>query len=602
MKSTIAVLFLGAMFLSACTEGRADAHLALAANAGTVAVADTGQVPVFRRVWDQAPPYVKPSSDGRYLVHTGSNVTIIDLVTGQEQRITPERWDNDWAEAPYFSPDGRSVAYLWGERPPGPTSYSLKMVEIGDTIHETLLTTGDTHLGPGEDLGIWWGIMDWTENEGMLLEVDDGRFALATFRPGDEAPHVLWRFEEGDPDPSNQEFSPDGRFVAYNLGENIFTIPSGGGEPVDPGIGPGQVMGWTQTGELVVYTPGPGAGGIWSVPMDDGRAVGDGVLLKGDVHGLAPLDPSDDAFFYTLTVDVPKIFAATIDIESGGFVVAPTPVTSIADGVPGPPQWSPDGRSFVYTQDIPTPRSYSRRKRDIVLQSWDGRDRRVLTTLETEIRQLMWDPDGESVLFRSGQALFRVDLLSGRRTTVIDVTDDEELAGLFPVHMTPDGRSLVGVVGTWNSSRSLVAVDPETRALRTLATFLLPDWRFSRATVSPDGRNVAVRVSGPNGGPSALFVVPFEGGEPREILHVEDPFPAGLRGYPAWTPDSETILAGLGQSVVAIPATGGQYRVVLDQGPGRQMSLHPDGRRVLWLDGEFVAEIWTMEQVPSIRR
>jgi Tol biopolymer transport system component len=353
-------------------------------------------------------------------------------------------------------------------------------------------------------------------------------------------------------------------------------------------------MGWTRTGELIVYTEGAGTSGIWSIPMDDGRPVGEPVLLKGDVWGLEPLGSSSDAFFYLQAVDAPKIYAATIDIERGGFVVAPTAVMSAAGGAATTVQWSPDGRSFVYARrTMPNERRY-----DLVLQSWDGRDVRVLTTLAEAVWHLLWHPDGQSVLFTAGAprtlTLHRLDIRTGE-TMVL-----REFDRFTSFTLSSDGRSLITISGGSGEPHTVAAIDLESGEERTLASIPRSDWFFSAPALSPDGRSVA--LSGGvrfDAGPSGLFIVPVEGGETRQILAVEDA--AKLRGTPAWSPDGESVLASLGGSLIAVPAAGGPHRVVLDEMTQRPWSLHPDGRRILFVDGRWVRELWAMEQVPSVR-
>jgi hypothetical protein len=52
--------------------------------------------------------------------------------------------------------------------------------------------------------------------------------------------------------------------------------------------------------------------------------------------------------------------------------------------------------------------------------------------------------------------------------------------------------------------------------------------------------------------------------------------------------------------LVRLPAEGGDARTLLSVGPGevfRGIALHPDGRRVAIQSGEFVLEVWVLENV-----
>jgi Tol biopolymer transport system component len=104
--------------------------------------------------------------------------------------------------------------------------------------------------------------------------------------------------------------------------------------------------------------------------------------------------------------------------------------------------------------------------------------------------------------------------------------------------------------------------------------------------------------------------MPAEGGKPRELLELKgnENIP-GLRGL-AWVPDSRTILfvklikAGgqeppnRGRNELWLLATEtGEQRKLGDllKGRGIEISLHPNGRNMVFSTGVYKSEIWVME-------
>ncbi len=99
---------------------------------------------------------------------------------------------------------------------------------------------------------------------------------------------------------------------------------------------------------------------------------------------------------------------------------------------------------------------------------------------------------------------------------------------------------------------------------------------------------------------NVVSTIPVSGGEPRELYTLGE----GTRFHwgvgLSWTPDGRHVIVGpwdadKSDELWTIPATGGEPRK-LDLGfKVKQMSLHPDGRRIAFTVGKYNNEVWVME-------
>ena len=120
--------------------------------------------------------------------------------------------------------------------------------------------------------------------------------------------------------------------------------------------------------------------------------------------------------------------------------------------------------------------------------------------------------------------------------------------------------------------------------------------KIMRPILSPQRDRLAFRVLGKQ----QIWVMPVEGGEARKVYES----PAG--GHPAsiaWAPEGDALVA-----VVASPQSPehqGVQRIPLNGGPAvkiellgermQNLSLHSDGRTVVFDDGSPEVRIWKME-------
>jgi hypothetical protein len=191
---------------------------------------------------------------------------------------------------------------------------------------------------------------------------------------------------------------------------------------------------------------------------------------------------------------------------------------------------------------------------------------------------LSWSHDGNSFLVagqdkgRSG--IFRVDRDSGRTSLLVEVQRP------FLAIESPDGGNLYYSHGHPES--------PEVAFVkRVLAsaeeTILLKGKYGPRARLSADGRYLAVHENPRPRVTQAVLLVPTDGGAPRELSRVKDPYRTAFIG---WTPDRQSVLINR----FTEDGNSERWRIPLDGGEREQLGakaplpavfkLHPDGRQV----------------------
>jgi len=251
------------------------------------------------------------------------------------------------------------------------------------------------------------------------------------------------------------------------------------------------------------------------------------------------------------------------------------------------PAASPDGRSVAFRSDR------------------DGKARIWLKQLATGSEVPLtngpaddfpqFSPDGSTVLFArfSGPraTLFRVPLVGGEPRRVIDDAGEAT--------WSPDGQKIAFV-------RSHPAAPGKTAAVSVMLA--ASDGGAPREVArvenaagigprfSPDGRKIALNLSGVSGGSFSLRLVDVETGAIETILEAE----GGVRPWaPLWTADGRLLFARGQQSAGSLSGTTG--RIVMLDLRTRESSLvyaSPDslGRLALLAPGRLVIEQQTMRQ------
>ncbi len=206
-----------------------------------------------------------------------------------------------------------------------------------------------------------------------------------------------------------------------------------------------------------------------------------------------------------------------------------------------------------------------------------------------------WSPDGGRIYFRWGQGDIAFVPAGGGTISVVP-RGGEEVGFAAPNggnHISPDGNRIV-----WSGrkdGRQHLWTMPVTGGV-PIQLPMKPDLDAWQPRWSPDGRWIAFEseraVSGDRKLDENIFIVPSEGGEPRQLTNHTDGFCELL----AWSPAGDSIAYACSDEIIRIiPVSGGDPRSVLKvdglHHHSGNLSWTVDGSRLLY---SAKGRLWTV--------
>jgi Tol biopolymer transport system component len=594
--------------------------------AAEVAQADTQGI-VTRRIWaGEEVPLGSFSPDGKYLTFvdwTTGDLAIRDMQTGEERHITDEgSWTPrvEFAQESRISPDGRYVAYTWYE-PVGAAlqgvSPGIRVISIEGGARRVLVSNEDNQYAQP---------FDWSADGTRVLVGrmrSDGTTQIGLVDVADAELHIVKSL--GRASLGNMALSPDGRYVAYDVQreedspEHTVHIVAADGSRDREVTGPrghNIVLGWEPSGRyLLYYGDGSGSPSVWALRTTESRPRGAPILIRSDLWHLIPVGfTAAGDYFYGVTTGKVDMFTAMTDPETGAPIGEPQSVTPhYQAGTALYPRWSPDGRYLAYRRTPPSGRGtpYSLVIRAVESGEFReiGLDLRVMLTPD-------WSTDGRFMLVygrdpQGRDGIYRIDVQTGEYGVVHTI--EGNLRGAAWVD---DGRTVVykeAGIGSQAPDRCRF-VTVELSSSREREVYRWPcfskDWWW---TLSPDRRTIAGMFDpgeNPGENPWTLRLVSLSDGASRDLAEFNAMIgdnAAGPAMFPelSWTPDSRSFhfrgCSSPDQLIEALQrcpnwafdVETGERRRLADDAP--MGSIHPDGRRVAFADGETAYEIWVME-------
>lgn len=521
------------------------------------------------------------TADGKYIRgldwETG-DVVQFDVASGEKSRIKNQ---GSWSEqdktyeAQVLSPDGGQIAYSSYAKDWTP---QLQVRNLDGSSVRTLY----------REKGAYVYALSWSPDAGSILALRSRNKAneLTAIALTDGTVRVLKALTAHIYMCSDARFSPDGRYVAFDLvregspaHSDVFLMAADGHDEVSVAQHPAEdrLVGWSPDGSRLVFrSDRSGTWDLWSVAIKEGNPQGSPTMLKRDFGpgsaalGFAP----DGSCFYTITTETGGLYRGAVNFETGKVTEPPASVALRYTGRVATPVWSPDGRHLLY---VANRAGIGPGKNILTIRNADSGTERFLSPSLRFVNFAWWSPDGRSVLAlgisEKERGLFRIDAETSEMTRLSE-------HGYFP-RLTPDGKTLVYTFDGTLRRRNL-DTGKESEVITA--------GKISRFDLSPDGREVVYQQG------DIVMRASLDGGEPRELARG---LAKNLRMK--WTSDGRHIVAfpwNMKTSKIwFIPAHGGTpLQMDLSIPKMEHFALHPDNRRFVYsVSEESKTELWVLE-------
>jgi Tol biopolymer transport system component len=552
-----------------------------------------GNAVAMRRLWagDGVDTSGAVSPDGRTLAYVDrdtGDLAVRDLETGSNRRLTVDgnNWEQ-WAQSTAFSPDGQQIAFVWWAKT------KRDEIRIVDAKGTNLAVPRRLVDRPDID---WFNVTDWSR---------DGKWLAATYGKAGGQVHLarivvadgtVQELRALDSRPTKVLFSPDGRYVAYdvlrdNNADDRDIVVRGLLDRTESYVAsaPGYevLMGWSPDGSMLVFASDrSGVNSLWVTTMHEGKASSEPRKVYANVGDEALGLTVRGALFVGVTAGRLELNLVVVDAATGKRLGEPERPVHARIGPTRSPSWSRDGTQLAFA--VMGGRAGQGRML-AVRDTRTGHVRDLQTSLQN-VNFPRWSPDGRYIVVqgtdRTGaDGIFRIAVDTGEVMPVVKSSDG--VFNFWP-SWSADGQRVYFSRSSKGGQTSAIERDLETGREREFSGvrsgIASPDGRFLLESPWRDGRIAELKL------------VPTAGGDPRVVYGVSE----GGLPWADWTPDGKHILVKhVGKDrddVLLIPIDGGAP-VKLDL-PGARwgwMAMHPDGKRIAYLAGKQEEEVWVIE-------
>ena len=542
------------------------------------------------------------SLDGRFITYVDwggdQNLVAHDVLTNTDRPLTatgPSVGFTQYAEFSAISKDGTQVAYAWFN---DKGLYDLRIVPLqGTTLPQPRVFFPGNHdfrdIAP----------RDWSP-DGKLLAVSirrkDATGQIGLVQVADGSVRVLksvdWRGA------NRIQFSPDGRFIAYDLpvGESdevrsVHVMATDGSAEHTVVAHPSRnvLMAWTQDGRHILFASDrAGQTALWAQAVEGGKAVGQPSLMKRDIGSTWALGLTKSGTLFVFKGRSANYVQVTgVDFTNGKILPPHTEMFQQFTGSGGSPSWSPDGKSLAYTVCRPQAACA------IAIASPDaGGEVREIRPKMSYLGAPRWSADGESFLtdgadLKGTRALYRINTRTG------EVSFVHERPGAI-VQFAPDEKKIY-----YRQGGSIIEREMASGTERELFHERAKGNSIS-IRVSPDGRHIAAVETA--GKADTLYLIPVSGGAPTQLLRAKNG--ERLDGFRLqWTPDNRAVVLPTPAHksptefwMVSIDSTTAHKLDFNADGvtlAGGGFAIHPSGRQIAFvaMAGRQDSEVWALE-------
>lgn len=588
---------------------------------------------LVRKVWSgsEVDTEGEISPDGRYISYVDwntGNLALYEVATGKERSLTQNgSWEdpNQWAEFSRWSPDGKQLVYCWANED-NPSGIDIYIMRLDGSESRMLWSNQEMQ---------WTQCYDWSP---------DGKYILVCCLKKDRSMHIgllsvadgslrllkeLTGGQEWTPWPGNMGFSPDSRFIAYDVPNNIenpardiFLLSLDGSMDVPLVEHPSNdyMLGWSPGGrELLFASDRNGTLCAWIIPHIGAEAFGDPEMVKQDIGQALPIGfAGNGSYYFAIQQRMQNVYTADFNPETGRVTGPAKKFIRQFEGYNEAPAYSPDGKYIAYIScRSPMIKPFGAGVRGgnvLCIKSLEtGKVKEIMPSLH-RMGYPVWSPDGSSIAIVHWSSNDRIELcnieVQTGQVTVLSRPDQDH--SHFGGHgWTPDGKTFYyGLKDNKADSNNIIARDIESGEEVTIYR----SGDFYTFTISPDGRWFALNC--PSNEDAKMIIVSFTGKDARILHRFEEGVQLGNVPCITWTRDGKYIIFGMSApqgveenntmeeansnifELCRIPFSGGEpEKLGLKLNSGFvNTSMHPDGRKITFsCQDQVVSEIWVME-------
>ncbi|MFQ5707449.1 MAG: prolyl oligopeptidase family serine peptidase [bacterium] len=243
------------------------------------------------------------------------------------------------------------------------------------------------------------------------------------------------------------------------------------------------------------------------------------------------------------------------------------------------PQISPDGQRIVYVRNFMDILK-DRRRSNLWIINYDGTNHRPLTSGNGNDVSPRWSPDGTRLLYVSraegSSQIYLRWMDTGQTAKLTNLTESPG-----SITWSPDGKWIAFSMFVKERPKPFVKMPPKPEG----AKWAKPPKVITTLLYRADGRGYLKQ------GHTHLFVLPVEGGTPRQVTSG----PYNHNGPLAWSADGQSIIFSanrhedwqydpLNSEIYEVSVVDGSVKALTDrQGPDANPALSPDGRQIAYL-------------------
>jgi Tol biopolymer transport system component len=571
--------------------------------------------------------------DGRWMSRPDwpiGDMVIRDMATGGTKRLLQTSGANpDSAFRAMLSPNGQLVAWVWCQCA-NEYRYELRvMPNQPQSSSRVLLATEPT--ANGSEFTFFEPVAWSPDSKSILVNTSrsDRSWELAWVSATDGSKRIIKslgrRLRQNAP--NRPALSPNGQFIAYSaLPENPATAlsndafdtaekhiyilaanESSEAVKVVKGNSVNESPMWTPDGNHIVFVSNrSGSFALWSTEIRNGKSLSEPVQLMKDTGRISPIAMTRSGAYYFARGDTNRlasdVFIAHVEADS----MIPGPATRLSSNSVDQnrsPAWSPDGKWIAFLRGL------QQNNYQLVIHSVDAHEERVYS-IKSQVRAPVWFHDNKSLLISTGGDFSVLDRESGQsRSLGVAAALLKEMitgAALPPgVPEPPVGLANVGAVTISPDDKTLYVVQRNRIVAFDLLTSQYKEiWKPTTAGIvinglalSPDGRTLALATARQLGFVGPVVRIATDGSGYREL------YPSAF-GSLTWSKDGRSILF-MGDSqersqLLRISAEGGKAPSELSTMELRNMSLNPDGSRVVFSTVTRAPELWVLDNISSL--